>query len=1739
MKKENSRGFLLILSILILIVNHSPLLAESKLNNWIDQADKVDFYGNSKTVEYIEFKETYQPSLEKVEEVLNDIYDNNCNYIPFDSSEDNLGYGHIRYRQVYQGIEIEGSNIIVHYNMKSQKIKSINGRGFSDLDKKLGPVVTAESSKVSSNSAKKIALNNLPAKKYAWEDVKHNSIIKYLQDDPNATFEPTPQLVILNQNKTSISNLLFAWKVDIFAIKPYFRYNVFVDANSGQIIGKENKLLDANSKGKALTAYADTQNIVTDSQSSTKYALNEKRNGCNISTQNYYLGNKTAADFIDKDNFWNNVNSSLDQYATDAHLSMETMYDYYFNNFKRKSFDNKNAKILGYVHQFSGLNAFWNSSYIAYGDGDANSYPLTCPDVAGHELTHAYTEKSAGLYYAQESGALNEAFSDIFGTMCEHLILKSKANWIEADQCTKNKKGFRNMADPKSYSLPAFYKGKYWDFVSQEVHTNSNVANYWFYLVSIGDKGTNDSGHTYKVNGVGIEDAGKIAFRTLTVYLSSSSDYAAFAKYTQLSAKDLFGSCSKQYRTVVDALYAISVIPHPFDTTKLSTFSIEFSALKKYACKAPYDIQFTNLSNNATNFTWTFGDGTTSNVISPLHTYSTNGKYSVKLVGQQCLSTKKDSVTKNNFITADSTAGICKAKRIPFNKSQLDTSSLGLLYDSGLDTTYNNNNYGIFTIKPNKGNAVELSFNLLKYNKKNDFLAIYEGPDTSGRLLYILNDLQDVYKLTGSNKLTINNSSITIVESTIDNGRNSGLECLWKGLTSNGPDIAVYEAKTRIPVGYLGAKINSFNKSEPLLIRIVNLGNKTIKNPDLYFSLDGAKPIKESYPYAIYPGDTGSFVFSSKLDLSGTNQHSIKVYCNLGSLTDVNPNNDTLIINSINNLPNKLDIGSTIKINPSNNYYLVGNTQIIPKQEFIELVADNKAARIQNHHQENKDWILFDIASRSGVVENKSLLFNLDLSLIKSKSLKIKFDALNLSTNNPKPSLKYYFRGDDSLNWLVISPKFIGGGLTYKIELNIDSALKSSGTNISGLSQLKIEQFLSGPADFILTEKDVIHSAIGINNLEFKVNALNDIAITNDSLNILRGRKDFTTSLTDTHTIHFILTNNGTNKQSIFPIKYNFDGGSIFYDTIYYSLKQNQSKSFSLKTKGKFNQEGHHNVHIEVNTLNDSIIANNSIDLDFYQVPNPPLALPVKIDFENTPDLNLHSVSYDVNQPIVAPDNYTILDYIPYSCEHRLSINGRVEKLKSNRSIQLDSKKSFFCNGGSSSQSHSLSLNLNMARYQNTQLYFNFDFKYNKKSDTTSQYVKVTDEVNNKSATIFNINKAPRRLGSWMNSGTINLTNLLKANGMQYTKAMKIEFIVNTQNSIINDTLDGGFLLDNINIYGRFNDIAVLRVDSPQSGCGLTSSEPIKVWIKNTGNNLVYTVPLVFDAGLGNTLTETSFSALNPGDSALVKFTYFADFATPGNYPTKIYTALPTDSIHDNDTIFKNYVSKLNPKIIISNLGKSNLCPDDSTLLIINSNKNYKSTLWSNNYSKDSLYVHKSGKYTLTVEGKNGCKVTSNEINIISYPKPKLNILIDKDSVVSNKQKGNYFWYNSNKLINGANSFYIQPKTNGYYSYKLKDSNNCQTSSDSIYFTYTKIVQINNNHLTKIYPNPTTNFITIESGEEGKKYYRFLDMKGAILLNGNFNESIHHLNIENFPKGIYLLELETSQKVISKEIIKN
>ncbi|MFH2141364.1 MAG: M4 family metallopeptidase [Bacteroidota bacterium] len=790
MKKNIALFLILVFSI---SVSFSQIFSGSEADEIIQGTELLKFNKYSDIPEYIKFRRGKEIGYSEIFNWLNDFYkhESNIDYVLINQQTDKLGYVHYRYRQYYKGYPIEFTMLNVH--SKNGLVKSINGTALNKIN-----IINVF--QLSENNALELAKKYIGAEIYKWELNSAEAHLKNETNNTSASYYPVAEKVIISRNGDFNTNELHsAYKFDIYAHKPLSRRNIYVDASTGEILFENKTIHLADVAGTAVTGYSGNQNIVADSYSGS-YRLREVGRGNGIQTYDMNMGTDygSALDFTDADNNWNNINAELDQYAADAHWASEMTYDYYYLVHGRNSIDGSGFALKSYVHfnledlgYPSNVNAFWDGQRMSYGDGNGTTItPLTTVDICGHEITHGLTSYTADLIYQDESGALNEAFSDIFGTSVEFYAKPSLANWLIGEDIGET---FRSLQDPNAYGLPDTYLGNFWETGSGDnggVHTNCGVLMHWYYLVCIGGSGTNDNGDSYNVTGIGMDDAADIAFRMLTVYLTNSSDYQDARFYAVISAQDLFGVCTPEVGTVTNAMYAVG-LGNEYVPYVVSDFSADITE----SCAYPFTVNFSNLSVNGITYSWDFGDGNNSILVNPSHTYSSLGTYTVTLSadGGTC---GDDIEIKTSYIEIDTTLPCIVM--MPSSGSATHYSCNGTLYDTGgPSSNYPDQTDVTYTISPL--GATQITLNILSFDFEAgsgstcdyDYLAFYDGPNTTSPLInstYYCNT-------TGSpGTITSTGGVITIRQFSDQAVSGSGFELDWQCSLPTAPPSASFFA---------------------------------------------------------------------------------------------------------------------------------------------------------------------------------------------------------------------------------------------------------------------------------------------------------------------------------------------------------------------------------------------------------------------------------------------------------------------------------------------------------------------------------------------------------------------------------------------------------------------------------------------------------------------------------------------------------------------------------------------------------------------------------------------------------------------------------------------------------------------------------------------------------------------------------------------------------------------------------
>jgi len=259
--------------------------------------------------------------------------------------------------------------------------------------------------------------------------------------------------------------------------------------------------------------------------------------------------------------------------VNEAYDGSGATFDLYDTIFGRNSIDNNGLKLISTVHYGQGYdNAFWDGGQMVYGDGDENlpasqrlfnRFTISL-DVIGHELTHGVTQYEANLTYSNQPGALNEAVSDIFGSLVKQYQrgqTADQADWIIGEglfTSNVNGVGIRSMKTPgTAYDDPVLGKdpqpAHMDDYVntSQDyggVHINSGIVNHAFYLTAV------------EIGGFAWEKAGRIWYKALTEKLSSNSNFQDAADLTFEAAGELFGAGSLEQNAVMNGWSQVGIV---------------------------------------------------------------------------------------------------------------------------------------------------------------------------------------------------------------------------------------------------------------------------------------------------------------------------------------------------------------------------------------------------------------------------------------------------------------------------------------------------------------------------------------------------------------------------------------------------------------------------------------------------------------------------------------------------------------------------------------------------------------------------------------------------------------------------------------------------------------------------------------------------------------------------------------------------------------------------------------------------------------------------------------------------------------------------------------------------------------------------------------------------------------------------------------------------------------------------
>lgn len=367
--------------------------------------------------------------------------------------------------------------------------------------------------------------------------------------------------------------------------------DVYVDADTGAILLSMNAIHTQRAIGQGNTIFGTLRKMSVNQTSTTYEAVDKLRPAeaftlafpGTVGRLNFFLNTLQLfkSDVAtDSDNVW------TDGPTVDAHVYQGWVYDYYFKRFARKGMDDRNIEVDSIVHPLSRseinrqppdiIGTYINNAFyccdglLVFGDGDNRVFTFLAGafDVVAHEWTHGVTDFTSNLIYRDESGALNEAFSDIMAAAIEFYYqpvgtARDQSDWVIAEDVYLLPPGYlRSLSDPAAKGHPDHYTLRRFIGTSTDdggVHFNLTIATHAFYLAVAGGR-NRISGITVPGIGLGnIEKMERIFYRAFTELIPQNARFSDARRATLQAATDIYGGGSNERAQVELAWTAVGV----------------------------------------------------------------------------------------------------------------------------------------------------------------------------------------------------------------------------------------------------------------------------------------------------------------------------------------------------------------------------------------------------------------------------------------------------------------------------------------------------------------------------------------------------------------------------------------------------------------------------------------------------------------------------------------------------------------------------------------------------------------------------------------------------------------------------------------------------------------------------------------------------------------------------------------------------------------------------------------------------------------------------------------------------------------------------------------------------------------------------------------------------------------------------------------------------------------------------
>ena len=462
--------------------------------------------------------------------------------------QDDLQRTHLRLAQMHNGIEVFGGQVLSH--LQGQEVMQVSGYTFDTSNIDTTPSLTDEQAIEAAQTALGYTGQFATPPQAKLIVLPHRIFKDDAADEATLTYQVTLHI----EDGTNATA----------------QHQYFVNAQDGSIVWHYDSM---SHEGLGQSLYSGVVGVPTTQVSKMfqlpYYEMADDGRGSSRVTDMGNGDQGNGAIFTSYLNVWGDgTMSNRQSAAVDAQFGVTKTWDYFSKVHNRLGMDGKGSQITSRVHYGSSFtNAFHlgGTNIITFGDGQAGSTnPWVSLDIVAHEFTHRVTETTAGLIYSHESGAINESFSDIFGTAVEWET-GLHPDYLVGEDIFVASRALRSMSNPAAFGDPDHYSRRSYsgecgpdkdsnDFCG--VHTNSGIMNNAFYLLAEG--GTNRTSNL-AVEGISRRKAELIFYRALVVYLFPWAKFTDARQATIKAAADLYGVGSREYFSTTQAWDAVGV----------------------------------------------------------------------------------------------------------------------------------------------------------------------------------------------------------------------------------------------------------------------------------------------------------------------------------------------------------------------------------------------------------------------------------------------------------------------------------------------------------------------------------------------------------------------------------------------------------------------------------------------------------------------------------------------------------------------------------------------------------------------------------------------------------------------------------------------------------------------------------------------------------------------------------------------------------------------------------------------------------------------------------------------------------------------------------------------------------------------------------------------------------------------------------------------------------------------------